>query len=467
MSLRYLWSLCGCVLLAGAAAPIGAARESGDDLEARIDRLAQPLIESKTVVGMTIGVVRGDERIVRGYGRVSMNDDRAPDGRTVYEIGSATKAFTGILLAEMAERGEVKLNDPANDYLPRGVRLPSEDETAITLEHLATHSSGLPRLPDNMAPADPANPYADYTVKQMYAFLKEAKLNHPPGESVDYSNLGMGLLGHLLAREAGQSYEQLITERLLRPLQMSDTAIALTPSMRSRLAPPYAAFGQPAKNWDLPTLAGAGALRSTARDMLKFIEANLEASADADSPLSRAMADAHRRRKLTPQGGGIGLGWHIARDGQTRWHNGQTGGYHSMVMLSPRIDAGVVVLANTATPHVDTLGQQIMQVLNGMDVEPMQLEQQKEMTVDPATLKRYVGTYQLAPDFALTVDLENDQLMVRATGQQKFPIFAESPTRFFYRVVDAQLTFQVDGQGKVTGLILHQNGRNMPARKVR
>src|SRR5262249_17975702 len=192
------------------------------------------------------------------------------------------------------------------------------------------------------APTDVFNPYADYTVAQMYAFLNGHKLRRPPGE-YEYSNYGMGLLGHVLARHAGTTYEQLLIERIGAPLGMRDTRITLDERRRRRFAAPYNAALQPAKNWDLPTLPGAGAIRSTCHDLLKFIQANL---ASDEQPLTQALRLAHRTRHTKADGLAIGLGWHIARDGVTRWHNGMTGGYHGWLAVVPDREVGGGGLAN-------------------------------------------------------------------------------------------------------------------------
>ena len=154
------------------------------------------------------------------------------DGNTVFEMGSISKVFTGALLADMVARGEVKLDDPIAKYLPQTVKVPSRNGRQITLLDLATQSSGLPRLPSNMRPADFSNPYADYSVQQLYEFLSGYSLTRDPGQRYEYSNLGVGLLGHVLALRAGKSYEEILKERILDPLGMNDTRVDATPSMK-------------------------------------------------------------------------------------------------------------------------------------------------------------------------------------------------------------------------------------------
>lgn len=427
------------------------------DLQSAIDPLAKQLLADDLAVGFVVGIYKDGETQVIGYGETEQGKGVVPDGDTIYEIGSSSKVFTGILLADLVERGRVKLDDPMQEYLRDSTKTQLSNTSHITFEHLATHTSGLPRLPDNLQPADPMNPYADYTRQQIFAFLKEHELRRAPGE-YEYSNFGMGLLGLLLASRERTSYEELLVERIAKPCRMDDTCVTLSDDQRGRLAPPYDAALQPTKNWDLPTLTGAAGIRSTANDMLKFIAANL---ADDDKPLTKALQLSHEKRHTMPDGQAIGLAWHIALDGITRWHNGMTGGYASWVAVVPSRNVGVVVLSNTAADEITELGAKITRIAFGEKIDPPTAP--STVKVAPAVLAKYEGVYAITPKFALTVTLEGNKLMVQATGQQKLRVFPESETKFFYKVVDAQLTFVTDKKGKAEQLILHQNGANQVA----
>ena len=378
------------------------------------------------------------------------------DSNAVFEIGSITKTFTATILADMVARGEVRLDDPVAKYLPDSAHVPSRNGKQITLVDLAIQSSGLPRLPSNLAPRDPGNPYADYSVQQLYAFLAGYQLTRDIGATYEYSNLGMGLLGLALARKAGTSYEALVTRRILTPLGMRETAITLTPAMRAHLAPGHDADGNVVPNWDMPTLAAAGALRSTTRDMLTYVAANL----DTTSGLGRAMQTAHTpRHEAGSPNMRIGLAWHILSRpaGNLVWHNGGTGGYRTFSGFDPARGIGVVVLSNL-NAGVDDIGFHLLD-------ETFPLEQpaaqRVEVTVDSMVLARYVGEYELAPAFHIAVTREGMSLFVQATAQPRFRIYAESDSTFFLKVVGAQVTFRPDA------LVLHQNGQSIPGRKLR
>jgi CubicO group peptidase (beta-lactamase class C family) len=236
---------------------------------------------------MVLGVLQGDERRMGGYGVLDAGL-QPPDEHTIFEIGSITKVFTTLVLADMVLRGEVALDDPAQKYLPETVQMPTWQGQQISLLHLATHTSSLPRLPDNLEKTikDQANPYANYQVSDMYEFLSSYKLKRPIGSKEAYSNLGMGLLGHVLGLVAGKSYEELVRERILRPLGLNDTSITLNSDQQKRVAPGHTSDGKITANWDTPSLLGAGALRSTVQDVLSFMAGCMNPTT---SPLAQAV----------------------------------------------------------------------------------------------------------------------------------------------------------------------------------
>jgi len=416
-------------------------------------------------VGIVVGVIEPQGRRIVAYGALNQGDARPLNGDTIFEIGSVTKVFTSLLLADMVQRGEVALSDPVAKFLPADVKVPERGGRLITLLDLSTHTSGLPRLPSNLQPKNSANPYADYTVEQLYQFLSTYQLTRDIGSQFEYSNLGGGLLGLALARRAGMDYEALVHSRITGPLGMNSTGITLTPEMKARLAVGHNEKLAATSNWDLPTLAGAGALRSSVNDMLTFLAANL---GYVKSPLAPAMASmlAVRRTTGNPSTGEIGLGWLIVKPSSEEivWHNGGTGGYRSFVGFEPKIGIGVVVLSNTFTAAgIDDIGMHLLDSHAPLLPPP---KEHKEITVDPKLFDGYVGQYQLAPNFILTITREGDRLFAQATGQPKFQIFPESEHDFFLKVVDAQITFETDSTGRATSLTLHQNGANVPAKRV-
>jgi CubicO group peptidase (beta-lactamase class C family) len=310
-----------------------------------------------------------------------------------------------------------------------------------------------------------ANPYADYTVQNLYDFLSGYTLTRDIGSEYEYSNLAVGLLGHVLALAGGKPYETLLKERVLIPLGMMDTGIQLTGSMKVRLAQGFDARLNPVPNWDMPALAGAGALRSTANDMLKFLAASLDSS---HVPLGKVLARTRAsRRNADRPGNRIGLNWHIVDGfGSTiTWHNGGTGGYRTFIGLDDANHRGVVVLTNSAVSP-DDIGFHLLQPRVPLDLPAAPPAPRTEIAIDPAKLDRLVGVYELAPAFRIAITKEGTALFGQATGQGKVQLHAESELKFFLREVDAQISFTVDADGKVNALTLHQGGANIPGKRV-
>jgi D-alanyl-D-alanine-carboxypeptidase/D-alanyl-D-alanine-endopeptidase len=387
------------------------------------------------------------------------------DSATVFEIGSITKVFTSTLLAEMVQRREVKLDDPISKYLPRNVKVPSSKDREITLLDLATQTSGLPRLPTNLRPATVANPYADYTVPMLYQFLGGYTLTREIGSRYEYSNLGVGLLGHVLSLAGKKPYEELLEERVLRPLGMTETSIRLTPPLDKRVAQGFNAVGDPMGRWDFDALGGAGAVRSTARDMVKFLTATLDSSASALGPVM-ARTQVVRRPADRPDNS-IALGWHIVNLFGTTitWHNGGTGGYRAFIGFDDARDRGVVILTNSVVSP-DDIAFHLLEPRVPLDLPARPPAPRVEIQLTEAQLEPFIGVYELAPAFRITITREGAELYGQATGQQRQRLFAEAPAKFFLRSVDAQITFIIGANGKVNELTLHQGGANIPGKRV-
>ncbi|MGZ5877212.1 MAG: serine hydrolase [Bradyrhizobium sp.] len=440
-----LGAIASSVLVTRVRAELAPDDEIRSILQDRVDNARQS-------IGIVASSFEAGRQKIVAYGRCGAPNDRALDGDTVFEIGSITKVFTALLLTEMVTRGEVALDDPASKYLPDGVKMPARNGKQITLLDLATYTSGLPRIPDGM-PKFGDNPYANYSVEQLYAFLSNHTLRFDPGTHYEYANLGFGLLGHVLALRANASYEDLVVSRVCAPLGLGDTRISLTDSMRERLAQGHQSSLKPVSNWDFLSLAGAGALRSTANDLLKFMKAT--SLSEAGAPLRPAIDLLLQTRRPTDNTNQtVGLGWFIrsGNDDEIVWKDGGTGGYTSFVGFSTRLRSGAIVLSNSNNP-INDIGLRLTNPAYKVAQYP------PEIVVDAAILKTYQGVYQMTPKFSLAIRAEGGSLFVRGTGQPEFELFAEAENRFFMRFVDAQGTFLRNKDGNVDRLLWHQNGR--------
>jgi len=462
MRSTWLSSAAFLMLVAVASVILADGPRSIDGLASRADELASPLVETDFTMGLVVGLLVDGETVVHGLGRISSEDDSTPDGKTIYEIGSITKTFTTLLLADAVLRGELELDDEVNDFLPEDVGSLSHDGRGITLLDLATHTSRLPRMPRNFDPADAANPYADYTAENLYEFLANYKLRRTPGSGYGYSNLGMGLLGQILADQANTDYPTLLRQKITEPLALSDTVLELNDDQKDRVAPGHDADLQPVANWDFLAMAGAGAIRSNANDMLRYLQAN---RGEFEHPLQEAMELSHSTRRNMGVGQGeIAMGWHIQPGTGFLWHNGGTGGYRSFAAFHPEKQLGVVVLTNSTTYTLDALGFKLTQLLAGNPPGPLDLPSAIELS--PERLNQYVGKYNLSPGAVFDIELKDGRLMAQLTGQESVRIYPSEEDEFFYRAVDAQISFTRDGEGNIDSLVLHQNGRDMPAKRA-
>ena len=441
---------------------------SDAELEALIDARIAP----REGQGIVIGVLGPDGKRLVGKGPAGGENF---EGETVFEIGSISKVFTSMILADMVVNGEVALDDPAQKYLPEGATMPTRGGKEITLADLATHHSGLPRLPENMPYGDPQDPYADYTEAMLLEFLSTHELRNDIGAQWDYSNLGMGLLGYLLGRASGKDYETLVRERITGPLGMDDTAVTLTPALEERFAPGRDAFTRPTKPWNLSVLVGAGGIRSTVEDLLTFAAAVL----DPDSPIAPAteLMLSVRRPGPTPTAEQA-LGWQIAHPEPGReviMHNGGTGGYASALALEPAKNRAAAVLTNTAAEPATTdlalhalIGSPVAPTPPLPSAPPAPVER-TAVTLPVEELDRVVGRYEFAPGVVFEVTREGDQLRAQRQGAAVgpvLPIFPEAPLKFFWRAVNGQVVFTTDASGAMTGAEATFDGQKLTGRKL-
>jgi CubicO group peptidase (beta-lactamase class C family) len=312
----------------------------------------QNRIEKGTNPSIVVGVIDKDGPRYYCFGKTSLTGTTVNE-HTIYEIGSISKVFTGILLAYQSQAGKVKVDDPVQKYLPPDVRMPQRGGKEITLGHLSDHTSGLPRLPSNFNPKDFMNPYQDYTVSQLHEFVSGYSLPRDIGAEYEYSNVAQGLLGHVLALNANVPYETLMINIIARPLKMFETKVVLDDNMKLNLAIGHNE-GEEVSNWDIPTLAGAGGIRSSAHDMLRFLAANIGLTA---TPLRSAMDESHEVRHGKANGTRVGLGWHIRKgdQGDVISHSGGTGGYRTFAGFVKETQTGVIVFTNS-TVGVDEIG---------------------------------------------------------------------------------------------------------------
>ena len=340
------------------------------------EQIIAEFIQRHAVPGMVVGIIDEHGSSLLGFGYTSYKD-KPPvpvNESTVFELGSITKVFTGLLMADAVSSGALNLEDSVvhiwNSENTNSLKL----SEAITLKHLVTHTAGLPRLPLDLRMlistltlgVTAGNPYEHLSEERLLAYTRRVSENGV-GQTWSYSNYGFSLLGALLSRARGLSYEQAVREVVTGPLGMQDTLVAMQPQQQSRFATGYSSFtrlgrlstGRVSRPWSMPdATAGAGGIRSTARDMLRFLEACLDQELAAMRVAKEPLYDISRTRSM-------GMGWVLDKgfmgDKVVAWHNGQTGGFHSYMGMVKGHNVGVVILANVATVDLRELGVKLLQ----------------------------------------------------------------------------------------------------------
>lgn len=416
------------------------------------------LVEDGKAEGIVVGFLEADGTTrILSYG--SAGPKAPPFGpRSVFEIGSIGKTFTATLLAEMVIRGEVALEDPISRYLPEGVTVPSYHGREITLLDLATHRSGLPKNATNHTPADGLNPYADFTIQTIYAFLSGLELRREPGAEFLYSNLGFQLLGHALALAAGTSYTELHRERILIPLGMTTAGFTLD-GERAEWAAQGHRNGSVVPYWTgTEARLGAGGMYTNAEDLLKYLEANV---GPPETGLEEAMQMAHEARMPWGESGArIGLAWKVDSI-QGRYivqHGGNTNGFSAFIGFDPDRRVGLVWLTNT---YGFADGTPLELLAHG---RRPQIEEFQRL---PGSLTSFVGEYQDPSGSSLYVRLEDEGfLTIQSTRRARFRLYAESDSSFTLDRGSSRMIFQRREKGEVSSIRMEPSQSGETARKV-
>ena len=450
-----------CSLVFAFLASTSHAQSTFESDKVAIEAAVHTMVENKQLVGIAIGLYdNGKTAFVYG-GHRSLHQAYPIDENVRFEIGSISKTFTGILLAEAVIKGELRLETPINELLKPAVN--NEALSKITLRQLSTHSSGLPRLPSNMAPKNGRDPYVDYSKTELNAFLTNLTSVKPADDEVVYSNLAVGLLGVLLSQNSDTSFDDLVSKTIFAPLEMTEAYVNTPLSPLKNLALPHNDALTPQSPWRFDTMAAAGGISATLPDMMKYLEANIT----HDNTLKDAISLSQTTKfKGFDESTKMGLAW-ITRElstGTALWHNGGTGGSRSFIGFNPSTQKGLVVLANASVSLEPAafayLEDKVQAHLATMIAE---IEQDKPSEADLAQL---IGDYPVAPTFILSVTQDKDRLFVQATNQQKLEVFPKSKLRFFYKAVEAEIEFYVDDNGRAQSLTLFQGGREMPAQRT-
>ena len=422
----------------------------------QIEAQVKPFLDAELVSGVVVAIYDAGKTEVYGFGKGPNN--APPDGATLFELGPPTKVFTSLLLADAVQRREVVLDSPVAELLPPGVTVPIRDKVAITLKHLALHSSGLPAWPPSLAMRPNAHEvFARYGEDALYNDLIQTELPIAPGTQIVYSNYGAGLLGFALGRKIGGGFAKALADRVLKPLELKDTFLTVPPAAAARRAAGTNDDLAAAPPWTFDALAGAAGLWTSARDQLQLIDAELDAADGGSRALRRAMK-LTQEPELERAGQNEGLGWMIDSAGR-HWHNGSTAGFHSFVGFDAKTKRGVVVLASTATSLVDRLAAAAYKILEDPSAPPAPAR-----FATAADHALYAGTYDLA-GAKLKVVAQGVRLYLEAPDEPRRRLSPLSDHEFIIEALQSIAVFEKDGD-KVTRLTFGIGDRTLVAPRV-
>jgi len=441
---------------------------SSDDEIRKI--LAERISANENDVGVIVGVIGPQGKRIISFGHRNAGDSRLLDGDIVFEIGSVTKAFTALLLADMVEKKEVALADPVTKYLPADAKVPERNGRSITLVDLATHTSGLPFMPENAPPVnDPAA--AKYSAADLKQFLAGFQLKRDIGSEWEYSNIGYWVLSEALSSRAGMDYETLVCQRVFAPLKLANTDFSLSPKMKTNLAAGHDAALQPAPAVStLPVysiMPAAGGLYSTANDLLELLAV---AMGYERSSIARAIEATVNTRRPTGGGNEQALGWTVIGKGddQVIYRDGGTYGFASSMAWDPKKRIGVVVLSNQQG-DVNDIARHLLRPDSPL-AKPTNTKH-TEITIDSALFDKYAGRYEAQGEGIFTVARENNFLTIESPadwGLPKLRIRPESQQDFCASELPVRVTFQIDDDGRVTGLLIYppRGQKAVPANRL-
>jgi CubicO group peptidase (beta-lactamase class C family) len=435
---------------------IATSQLAAQDMEQKLDELISAYAKNETFNGTVLVAQKGNILLQKGYGYKNAARKEMNDGNTVFQIGSITKQFTAAVILRLQEKKKLSIHDKLSKYFP-ALRFAD----SVTIENLLTHTSGIYNYTNNadFMKTEAVKPASQ---EKIFALFKDKPLEFEPGSKFSYTNSGYILLGYIIEKVSGKPYEKVMHEMIFTPLQMVHSGFDFVALQSPDKASGYFSLGKsgstPAPIVDSTASFAAGAIYTTVGDLYKW---------DRSLYTEKIISKASLKDAYTPRKDKYGFGWGIdtAYGKPVYKHGGGIFGFSTDILRIPEDDVCIILFDNKGDGALDKIADGLNAILHN---KPYEIPKEKiVMAVDSAVLKQYTGEYELAPNFILTITLEEGKFMVQATGQGKAELFAEKENFFFLKVADIQVEFIKNVDGKTDKLILHQGGRDMPAKRIK
>ena len=423
--------------------------------EENIDLLLKTYAETNEFNGTALVSFNGKQLINKGFGKKNYLKNEPATESTIYQIGSITKQFTAAIILRLEEQGKLKTTDKLSKYFPDFPR-----GNDITIHHLLTHTSGIFNYTNDgsFMATDAVKPI---TQDKMLSLFQNIKLDFEPGTKWAYSNSGYVLLGYIIEKASKKTYEQEVYDCIFKPLKMTNSGFDF-----AKLNSPNKAQGYYTIDGEKSLVApivdssvsfAAGAIYTTSADLLKWHEGLLNNKIIKRTSLEKA---------FTIEKGNYGYGWFLSENEGKKYqsHGGGIFGFNASITRNEPDDMCIVLLNNVGNPKLDEITKSIISILNDKPFVLPKLK--KEVAVSEEILRKYIGIYEIVPQFKIEITVENGQLIAQATGQPKFRLFAQNEKYFFVKAVEAEVEFVVNDKNEVEKLVLYQGGKTMPGKKI-
>lgn len=427
---------------------------SHQELVPKVDEYINALVKLGWFRGSILIAIDSKELVSKGYGMANLEHNVPNTPQTKFRLASVTKQFTAMAILMLQQQGKLNVHDPVCKYV---LDCPKAWD-GVSIHHLLTHTSGIPDFVDFLSLEARRLPSP---IASTIAVFKDKPLNCKPGEKFSYSNSGYILLGYIIEKVSGKTYELFLAENIFHPLKMMDTGYDYSSSILKHRAAGYYFEGDTLVNapyLDLSRAHAAGALYSTIKDLFRWDQALY-----TEKLVSKNSLDA----MFTPFKENHGYGWYISTQFNHRVirHSGGIEGFASHIARYPDDKVSIIVLSNLSVAPAFKISRDLAAIVFGEKYDVP--KEGQVIKVDPPIYEAYVGQYEMAPNNIVTITKEGDRLMMQFSGRPKVELFPESETEFFRKVVDLPITFVKNEKGRVSQMTLHVDGEDIRAKKIK
>ncbi len=451
---NFIQVLCCWSMLSGLVGLVPVSSSRSEELSAKFDAYLAKCVELEQFSGTILVSHEGQTVLAKGYGWANVEHQVPNSTQTKYRLGSITKQFTAAAILLLQERGKLDVHDPVSKHLPDS----PPAWAAVTIHHLLSHTSGIPNF--TSFPEYSKTWMVPSTPEQLIARFRDKPLEFEPGAQFNYSNSGYILLGAIIEKASGTTFEAFVREHICEPLQLRDTGYDHPTTVLEHRAAGYDRLSEIMTNAeyiDMSIPYAAGAMYSTVEDLARW---------DQTLTAGKLLSPESFAAMYMPVKGDYAYGWTVKQRAKHKEisHGGGINGFNTFILRYPEENICVVVLSNVVPASTERIAHDLAAIVSGEPYKPP--KKREAVKVDLEFYDTYAGRYQLQPDWILTIQRSGNRLLVQGPDKRPVEIFPESESEFFFKIVDAQITFVKNDQGQITHLMFCQGGHKVQAKRL-